>query len=314
MEFPIYFWLGFIFFIIFALALDLGVLHKKPKIPSMREAANMTAVWVMLSSLFCYFLYYQKGAAVALEFLTGYVIELCLSMDNVFVIAIIFTYLQVPQQYQHRVLFWGVLGAILMRLVMIVLGITLIEHFLFIFYVMGLVLIFSGIKIVLLKQESTALVDNSLVKFVQRFVPVTTELVNEKFFVKKAGGKGKKIWHATPLFIALLLVEKADLMFAIDSIPAILAITNDPFIVFTSNIFALLGLRSMYFMLASMMSRFVYLKYGLSGILVFIGCKMMLMPQGIKVPTVLSLTVVILFLSVSVILSWWATRKNVANG
>lgn len=307
-DFPISFWVGFLTFVFVALALDLGVFHRKPKALTFRESATMTGVWVMLASLFCTFIFYEAGSKYALEFLTGYVVELSLSMDNVFVIALIFSYFKIPQIYQHRVLFWGIMGAIVMRFIMITLGIKLIESFTWIFYAFGLLLIVSGIKIVITKDDHDEdLANNLIITFCRKHFRITKDLHEEKFWVKI-----DRKWYATPLFLVLLLVEKTDLIFAVDSIPAILAITQNPFIVFTSNIFAILGLRALYFMLANMIHKFAYLKYGLCGILVFIGVKMLIIPHGIKIPTPISLAVVLLFLGGSIAYSFYVTSRQKA--
>jgi tellurite resistance protein TerC len=305
-EFPLSFWLGFFIFVFSSLALDLGFFNKKPRSLSFKEAMTITGIWFLLASFFCSFLYYKTGHKQALEFLTGYIIELSLSIDNVFVIALVFSYFNIPLKYQHRVLFWGIIGAIVMRFIMISFGIMLVHSFTYIFVALGLLLVVSGVKIAFEQSENKdELADNRLVNYLKSKIRLTNSLYEEKFFTR-IGGK----LHATPLFLVLIIVEQTDLVFAIDSIPAILAITQNSFIVFTSNIFAILGLRAMYFMLLSLIHKFAYLKYGLAGILVFIGGKMAIIPFGIKIDTGMSLAVVFVFLIGSICYSMYKSQDT----
>jgi tellurite resistance protein TerC len=266
----------------------------------------MFGVWVLLASIFCTFIYFYAGRVAALEFITGYTVELTLSMDNVFVFLLIFMHFKIPAQFQHRVLYWGILGAIFMRLIMIAGGIYIFEHFNWIFYIFGLLLIISAIKIFFM--ETNTLLNgqsSSTMSFLKRFGRATHTMHEDKFFIIENGQR-----KFTPLFVALILVEKTDLIFALDSIPAILAITQDPFIVFTSNIFAILGLRSLYFMLEGLVERFRYLKYGISIILGFIGIKMITSMQGFHLPVEYSLIIILSILTISILISWYLTKKQ----
>jgi tellurite resistance protein TerC len=294
-------WIGFSLFLIIMLALDLGVFHKNAHVVEFKEAITWSGVWIGLAILFNIGVFYFAGKVKGLEFLTGYLIEKSLSIDNVFVIALIFSYFSVPREYQHRVLFWGVLGALIMRAILIAVGATLITEFTWIIYIFGAFLVFTGFKMYFQKDQNIHPENNPLVKLSKKIIPVTTEYNKEKFFVIKNGKR-----YGTPLFIVLLLVETTDLIFAVDSIPAIFAVTKDPFIVFTSNAFAILGLRSLYFALAGVIHKFYYLKTGLAVILVFVGIKMMLI-DVFKIPIGISLGVIVLVITVSVIAS---VRKN----
>lgn len=263
-------WLGFILFVICMLVLDLGVFQRKSHTIKIKESLLMTAFWISLALLFNLGIYWFKGQKPALEFLAGYLLEESLSVDNIFVFLIIFSYFRVPSQYQHKILFWGILGAIVLRLFFIVLGIALIHQFHFIVYLFGALLIYTGIKMARHGSEEVHPENNPVLKLICRFLPVTQDYVGSKFFVRQAGQL-----FATPLFVVLLMVETTDVIFAVDSIPAIFGITLDPFIVYTSNIFAILGLRSLYFALSSMIDRFHFLGYGLAVILIFVGIKML---------------------------------------
>ncbi|MBK6506309.1 MAG: TerC family protein [Ignavibacteria bacterium] len=294
-------WLGFSVFLMIMLALDLGVFHKNSHVVEFKEAMIWSGVWIGLALLFNVGIFYYFGKVKGLEFMTGYLIEKSLSIDNVFIIALIFTYFNVPRQYQHRVLFWGVIGALIMRAVLIAVGATLIKEFAWIIYIFGAFLIFTGLKMYFQKNEGINPDKNPVVRFFKRFIPMTDEYNKEKFFLIREGKR-----FATPLFVVLLLVETTDLIFAVDSIPAIFAITSDPFIVFTSNAFAILGLRSLYFALAGVIYKFYYLKAGLSVILVFVGIKMMLI-DIYKIPIGVSLGFVALVILIAVLAS---IRKN----
>ena len=294
----IWLWIGFNVFVLLMLALDLGVFHRKAHVVTFKESMAWTVVWVSLAMLFNLGIAHYMGDAKALEFFTGYVIEKSLSVDNVFVFALLFSYFAVPAQYQHKVLFWGILGALIMRAVMIALGAKLITEFAWIIYVFGVFLITTGIKMIVKRETEIHPENNPLVKLFKRFMPVTPEFQGEKFFIRKEG-----ILMATPLFVVLLLVEFTDLIFAVDSIPAIFAVTKDPFIVYTSNVFAILGLRSLYFALAGVMDKFHYLKVGLGVVLSFVGVKMLLGHTEWKIDTHLSLGVIVMVLTASVVAS-----------
>jgi tellurite resistance protein TerC len=297
-------WVGFNLFVLAMLALDLGVFHRKPHEVTIKEALVWSGVWVVLALLFNLGLYYWRGPEPALEFLTGYLIEKSLSVDNIFVFLLIFSYFRVPASYQHRVLFWGILGALVMRAAFIALGISLIRRFHWVIYVFGAFLILTGVKMALEKGKEIHPERNPVLRLFRRFVPVTDDYRGSKFFVKQGGR-----YSATPLFIVLLVVETTDVIFAVDSIPAILAITLDPFIVYTSNVFAILGLRALYFALAGVMRLFHHLHYGLSAILVFVGAKMLL-ADFYKIPVGVALGVIAGVLIISVIASMAFPRKE----
>jgi tellurite resistance protein TerC len=290
-------WIGFSVFVLAMLALDLGVFHRKSHTVSMKEALTWSGVWMTLALLFGAGVWHWRGGTQGLEFLTGYLVELSLSVDNLFVFLLIFAYFKVPAQYQHKVLFWGILGALLMRAVFIGAGIALIQRFHWVIYVFGGVLVISGIKMALEKDKEVHPEKNPVLKLIRRFMPVTTEYHEGHFFVKK-----DHRWVATPLFVVLLMLETTDLVFAVDSVPAVLAITTDPFIVYTSNVFAILGLRSMFFAVAGIMKLFHYLHYGLAAVLVFVGAKMLL-ADFYKIPTLASLLVIVGLLGVAVVAS-----------
>ncbi|HEY8597008.1 MAG TPA: TerC family protein, partial [Thermomicrobiales bacterium] len=260
----------FLLFVVAMLAIDLGVFHRTSHTVSIREAGTWTAVWITLAMLFAVGLWLRNGSEQALAFVTGYIIEYSLSMDNIFVFVLIFSFFAVPPAYQHRVLFWGILGALVMRGIMIGLGAALIDRFHWIIYVFGAFLVFTGIRMAFHQDEEVHPESNPVVKLFTRFVAVTPNYDEDRFFVRHAG----KLL-ATPLFVVLIMVETTDLIFAVDSIPAIFAVTTDPFIVFTSNVFAILGLRSLYFILRGAVDKFHYLKIGLSAVLTFVGIKML---------------------------------------
>lgn len=291
-------WIGFNLFVLAMLALDLGVFHRKAHVVSIRESIIWTLVWIALAMVFNFGIAHYMGNAKALEFFTGYVIEKSLSVDNIFVIALLFSYFSVPSKHQHRVLFWGILGALLMRAAMIMLGAKLISEFTWIIYVFGAFLILTGIKMIVKREEEIHPESNPVVKLFRRFVPVTNGFREGKFFVRENG-----VRMATPLFVVLLLVEFTDLIFAVDSIPAIFAVSTDPFIVYTSNVFAILGLRSLYFALAGILDKFHYLKIGLGLVLTFVGVKMLLSHTPWKIDTAVSLGVIVGVLVTSVLAS-----------
>lgn len=309
MQLPDNFWLwaGFNVFVLLMLALDLGVFHRKAHVVSFKESMIWTTIWVALALVFNLGVWHYMGDDKALEFFTGYVIEKSLSVDNVFVFVMLFSYFAVPPIYQHRVLFWGIIGALVMRAIMIALGAALISKFSWIIYIFGAFLILTGIKMALKKSEAIHPERNPVVKWFKKLMPVTSGYREGKFFVMENG-----VRHATPLFIVLLLVELTDLIFAVDSIPAIFAVTQDTFIVYTSNVFAILGLRSLYFALAGVMDRFHYLKIGLGLVLTFVGVKMLLMHSPYKIDTIISLCVVLGILAVSIVASLLRPRQPVA--
>jgi tellurite resistance protein TerC len=302
-ELSIWFWVAFNAFVLLMLALDLGVFHRKAHDVSLREATVWSVVWVTLALVFAAGVYKWWGPARGLEFLTGYVIEKSLSVDNIFVFVMLFSYFAVPTKYQHRVLFWGILGALVMRGAFIAAGSYLLQQFHWVIYVFGAILLVTGVKLAL-RSEMYDPADNPVLRLAKRFLPLTPRYHGERFWVKE----GTR-WVATPLFLVLLLVEAADLVFAIDSIPAIFAVTNEPFLVYTANVFAILGLRSMYFLLAGVVHRFVYLKYGLAAVLVFVGAKMMLV-DVYKIPIVASLAVVATLIAGSIIASLASRRST----
>jgi len=278
------------------LVLDLGVFHRRAHTVKFREALAWSVVWIALAVIFAVVVFFWHGRTSALEFVTGYVIELSLSVDNLFVFLLIFRFFQVPAVHQHKVLFWGILGALIMRAVFIAAGVGLIQRFHWIIYVFGAFLVYSGIKLFFQEEAEIHPEKNPVLRLFRRFVPVTKDYEGDKFFVRRPG------LYATPLFVVLLVVETTDLLFAVDSIPAILAITRDAFIVYTSNVFAILGLRSMYFALSGMMEMFRYLHYGLSLVLVFVGAKMLL-SHYLEIPTPVALAAVAGVLAISVIAS-----------
>ncbi len=304
-------WVGFIVLILLPLAMDLGVLHRKAREVSFKEAIGWTMVWCTLSFCFAGLLVPARGKEEAMEFLTGYLIELSLSMDNVFVIALIFAYFKVPPALQHRALFWGILGALVMRGAMIGAGAALIARAHWILYFFGAFLIYTGIKMARSEDEGVEPERNPVVRYVRKFFPVTRHFVGQAFFVRGREAvkahvpepvTGRIFNHIalTPLGLVLVMVETTDLIFALDSIPAIFSVTQKPFIVFTSNVFAILGLRSLYFVLAGAIQYFTYLKVGLSLVLVFIGTKMLLEMVDLRIPTTVSLGVVVSILIASV--------------
>ena len=304
MEINIYFWIVFNAFVLLMLGLDLFVFHRKAHEVKMKESILWTLFWIGLSLVINMMVYWELGEDRALEFLTAYLIEKSLSVDNLFVFLMIFNYFHVPLQYQHKILFWGILGALVMRAIFILVGVALLEKFHFITYLLGAFLIFTGIKMATTKQETIDPKANPIVKFISRYIPVTNMLVDGKFFVRK-----DKTIFATPLFIVLIMVETTDVVFAADSIPAILAISQDTFIVYTSNVFALLGLRALYFALAGIMQMFHYLHFGLSLILVFIGGKL-LAANFFEIDMVWALLIVAAILAGSIILSLIFPKKE----
>ena len=304
------FWVGFNAFVLAMLMLDLLVFNRKAHVVKMREALSWSLFWIILSLSFNYLVYRVMGRQAGLEFLTGYLIEKSLSVDNLFVFLLIFTYFQVPQQYQHKILFWGIIGALVLRAIFILAGAALLAKFHILLYVLGAFLVYTGVRMAISAGEPEIDPDsNPVVKFLSRYMPITSKLEDGKFFVRK-----DKLLFATPLFVVLVMVETTDVVFAADSIPAILAVSRNTFIVYTSNVFALLGLRAMYFALAGLMQLFHYLHYGLSLILVFIGLKLLttdyLATLGYEIPMSLSLGIVGSILALSVIASLVFPKKD----
>jgi tellurite resistance protein TerC len=309
----IWLWVGFNVFVLLMLAADLGIFHRKAHDVSVKEAAGWSGVWVALALLFNYGVYYFMGRQAGMEFLTGYLIEKALSVDNIFIFVLIFAYFKVPPKYQHRVLFWGVIGALLMRGAMIGAGAYLIKQFHWIIYVFGGFLVITGIRMATQSEHAIEPESNPVIRLVHRLMPVTSRYHGQSFFVReggKPGGAARRM--ATPLFVVLVLVETTDLIFAVDSIPAIFAVTQDAFLVYTSNVFAILGLRSLYFLLAGVIHKFHYLKLGLSLVLVFVGAKMLL-ADVYKFPIGLSLGIVALVLLLAVIASLVFPKRAAAH-
>lgn len=302
-------WAGFSLFVLAVLALDLGVFHRKTHAVTFKEALSWTAVWVTLATLFGIGVWHWAGPKRGLEFFTGYLIEYSLSADNVFVFVLIFSYFSVPPQWQHKVLFWGVLGALIMRLIMIGLGVALISRFGWILYLFGAFLIFTGFKMVFGRQQELHPEQNPVVRWFRKLVPVTPDFHGDRFLVQVEGRR-----FATPLMVVLVCVEASDLVFAVDSIPAIFAVTLDPFIVYTSNVFAILGLRSLYFVLAGMVDKFHYLKTGLGVVLSFVGVKMLLAHTPYKIETAWALGVVGGVLASSIVASLLRSPRAVVSG
>jgi tellurite resistance protein TerC len=314
-------WGGFLLLVVIFLAIDLGVFNKKAHSVSAKEALVWTGVWVTLALIFGAFIYYlyetnwmellptdnellYKGKDALLKYYTGYLIEKSLSLDNIFVMAMVFSFFRIPNKYQHEILFWGILGAVVFRGIMIFAGVALIEKFYWMNYIFGLLLLYSAVQMALAKEEESDLMQNPVVRFIRRFYPISQSTEGGKFFVIEDGRKA-----VTILFIALMIIETTDIVFAIDSIPAIFAITTDPFLVFTSNIFAILGLRSLYFVLADFMDRFRYLKISLIFILAFVGVKIML-AHHYHIPTLVSLSMIIGMLTVGIAASVVASRNR----
>jgi tellurite resistance protein TerC len=301
-------WILFNLFVLAMLAVDLGVFHRKAHEVRLREAAAWSAVWVALSLLFAIGLWQWRGPQAGLEFLTGYLIEKALSVDNIFVFVLLFSWFGVPSRYQHRVLFWGILGALVMRGGMIAAGAVLVERFHWILYVFGAFLVFTGIRMALSRDEAVHPEANPAIRLLRRLVPVTSGYRGQRMLVREEIG-GRLRLAATPLLVVLVLVETTDVVFAVDSIPAIFAVTRDPFLVYSSNVFAILGLRALYFLLAGIIHRFHYLKLGLSAVLAFVGTKM-LVAEAYAIPIALSLGVVAAILTTSVVASLVFPRRR----
>ena len=300
----LWFWLAFLGIVLTLLVLDLGVLHRKLHEIEMRESLLLYAGYFSVGVLFGVWLWFELGAQKALEFYTGFLIEQSLSMDNVFVMAMIFSFFAIPRRYQHRVLFWGILGVVVLRAIMIGLGSALVQEFDWILYVFGAFLLFTGVKMALAKEDDSAVGEKPVVRWLRKHLRMTDDLDGEKFFTRKNG-----VLFATPLLLVLIMVEISDVIFAVDSIPAIFAVTTDPFIVLTSNLFAILGLRAMYFLLANVAERFSMLKYGLAIVLVFIGFKMLIVDLY-HIPVGISLGVVGAILASTLLINAWVNRKR----
>ena len=316
-EGTIWLWIGFNLFVLAMLALDLGVFHRKSHAVSTKEAITWSLVWISLSLVFNAVIYFfwdrmmpgssYTNSEAALAFFTGYLIEKSLSVDNIFVFILIFSFFAVPAAYQHRVLFWGILGALIMRGTLIAVGAALLKEFHWVIYVFGVFLIYTGIRMARHQDEEVQPDKNPVVKFFRRFMPVTETFEADNFFIRRAG-----TLMATPLFLILLIVESTDLVFAVDSIPAIFAVTQEPFIVYTSNVFAILGLRALYFLLANVMDKFQYLKLGLSAVLTFIGVKMVIVDLY-HIPVGASLLVVAGILTISILASLWKGMRTTSD-
>lgn len=311
---PIWMWIVFSTVILGLLILDLGIMHRKEHEVEVKESLIMSTFYTTIALLFGAWVWYETGPTKFAEYLTGYVVEQTLSIDNVFVIAMLFSFFHIPRLYQHRVLFWGILGAILMRGVMITVGAALVHEFEWVLYVFAAFLVATGVKMLFTSDKPADIGDNFLLKFMRSHFRVTDKLRGHDFFVKEPSRKhGKKVWWITPLFVCLVMIEFADVIFAVDSVPAIFMITTDPFIVYTSNIFAIMGLRSLYFVLAAIIKRFHYLKYALAVVLIFIGSKSFIayMMGWEKFPIALSLGLTFAILGSGVGYSLWKTQKSV---
>jgi tellurite resistance protein TerC len=308
---PMWMWLSFFAIVVALLVLDLGILHKDNHEIEVKESLVFSAGYISLGLLFGAWVWWYLGATSGMEYLTGFAIEKALAMDNVFVIAMIFSFFAVPRKYQHRVLFWGILGVIVLRAIMIGLGVTIVSQFSWVLYVFAVFLIATGVKMLVFTSNEYNVGNNPVLRFIRRRFNVTDEHHGQNFFVRLPDpNTGKHVWFMTPLFLALALIEVADVIFAVDSVPAIFAITTDPFIVYTSNIFAILGLRALYFALAAMVHRFHYLKTALAVVLIFIGSKIFLAPLlGLeKFPPAASLSITFGVLAWGVLYSLWKTR------
>jgi tellurite resistance protein TerC len=310
---PMWMWLAFFGIVVTLLVVDLGLLHKHNHEIDVKESLVLSAGYISLGLAFGAWVWWYLGAQSGMEYLTGFAVEKALAMDNVFVIAMIFSFFAVPRMYQHRVLFWGILGVIVLRAIMIGLGAAIVSEFSWVMYVFAAFLVFTGVKMIIFADREFDVARNPVLRLMKARFNVTDEHHGQNFFVRKQNPKtGKLVWFMTPLFLALVLIEIADVIFAVDSVPAIFAITTDPFIVYTSNIFAILGLRALYFALAAMVHRFYYLKYALAAVLIFIGSKIFLADLlGLgKFPPALSLTVTFGLLAAGVLYSLWKTERQ----
>jgi tellurite resistance protein TerC len=309
---PAWMWLAFLGIVIALLVFDLGVLHRESREIGVRESLAMSAVYISLGLTFGGWVWWYLGPTFGMAYMTGFAVEKALAMDNVFVIAMIFTFFAIPRHLQHRVLFWGILGVLVLRAIMIGLGAAMVAEFSWVLYIFAAFLIVTGVKMIVFADSSYDVASNPVLKLMRRRFNVTDELHGQRFFVRKPHpATGKLVTYITPLFLALVMIEIADVIFAVDSVPAIFAITTDPFIVYTSNIFAILGLRALYFALAAMIHRFHYLKYALSAVLIFIGSKIFVAPVlGLeKFPPALSLAITFALLATGVMWSLLKTRQ-----
>lgn len=315
---PVWMWLAFMAVVALLLAFDLGVLNRRDHVIGVAESLKLSAFYLCAGLLFGLWVWHGFGSETALHFYTGFLIEKSLSLDNIFVISLIFATLAVPPLYQHRVLFWGILGVIVTRGIMIGAGSALVASYAWVLYIFGAILIVTGVKMLLVSENPGAVRDSALLAWLRRHLRLSDSLHGHDFVVRlpHPSRPGRKLWYATPLLLALLMVEFTDVIFAVDSVPAIFAITSDPFIVYTSNIFAVLGLRALYFALADVVQRFRYLKYSLAAVLVFIGSKIFLgdFVFGGKVPAGLSLAVTAVLIAAGVIYSLWRDRREAAPG
>ena len=308
---PAFFWVIFLGVVVALLAFDLGVLHKGNAEIEAKESFLLYCGYVAIAFAFGGWVWWARGGQAGLEFFTGYLIEQSLAMDNIFVIAMIFGFLHIPRLYQHRILFWGILGAIVFRAILIGVGAALVTSFSWILFIFGAFLVFTGLKMFRGVEHKPDIENNAVLKFLRRHFRITDTLHGDRFSVRLPDSKtGKTVLFMTPLFSALIMVEFVDLIFAVDSVPAIFAITQDPFIVYTSNIFAILGLRALYFALAAAVHRFKYLQFSLAVVLVLVGIKIFLVPLGIKIDTALSLVVTVAVLASGIFYSLWKTRND----
>jgi tellurite resistance protein TerC len=307
---PVWMWLSFLSVVIVLLAFDLGILHRTDAELSVKSSLRLSLFYITMGLLFGLFVWSELGAAKAQEYYTGFIIEKTLSLDNIFVISLVFSYFAIPRMYQYRVLFWGILGVILLRGLLIGIGAELVHRFEWVLYLFAAFLIYTGIKMLFSADEEPDIANNFILKFVKRQFRVTDTLHGNKFFIRQPDGSGKMVRYATPLFISLVVVEFVDVIFAVDSVPAIFAITTDEYIVYTSNIFAILGLRALYFALSALLHRFEYLKYSLSAVLIFIGGKVFapLVFDIEKVPASISLSITIAILAAGVVYSLHKTK------
>ena len=307
---PLWMWLVFLTIVIALLVFDLGVLHKDDHEIGVAESLKLSAMYITLGLCFSGFIWWQMDATATAQYLTAFVVEKTLAMDNIFVIALIFGFFAIPREYQHRVLFWGILGVIVLRGIMIGLGATIVDQYHWVLYIFAAFLIFTGIKMLFVADKEHKIEENGLLRFLKRRMHVTEQLHGHSFFVRKPHPEtGRVVRYATPLFLALIMIEIADLVFAVDSVPAVFTITTDPYIVYTSNIFAILGLRALYFALAAILHRFAYLKYALSILLVFIGSKIFIadLMGWEKFPPAWSLGITFAILGAGVVFSLWKT-------
>lgn len=312
---PVWAWGAFLSIVAALIAFDLGIFHRKAHVVSFKESMIQSSAYVAIALMFGGWVWYTYGEQSGVDFLTAYIVEYTLALDNIFVIALVFTYFAIPREYQHRVLFWGILGVIVLRAIMISLGAALVTEFHAILYVFGAFLIFTGLKMLFLVNAEPDMANNHMINFLRRNIRVTDQLHGDRFFVRIPSTKtGKIALHATPLFLALCVIEFADIIFAVDSVPAVFLITTDPFIVYTSNIFAIMGLRALFFALSAMIHRFHYLKYALALVLVFIGSKIFIAQFTGKIPPELSLGVTAFLLIGGVVLSMIMTAREKRNG